>query len=362
MTRILAIARLELRRLLRSKTSFTLLLLVPALQVVLFGYAIRPQAVHVRVSIAAPTPHSAAPIIARIKLLHGLDLVGPVHVQGGATAAVASGQADIGIEVPEVRSMENMFAPYVPARMVVDASNAALTENTVARMAAIYWQVAAEQAESGAPKLVVERLYNPKARSDWTFLPALIGVTVMISMVMLGCLSVARERETGSWEVLLSLPVKRIELMLGKVLPYATLGMVQGVLVLLCGIVLFDLPTRGSVVGLILLLPLFAAAHFLIGYAVSARARTQIDALQGAVAFYLPAMLLSGFLYPFETLPGWAQRLGALFPLTHFIAASRNVLLRGRGWPSIAPDALSIILFMLGAGALALWLQSRQMD
>ncbi len=361
---IVAIVRLEFARLLRARTSFTLLLLVPALQVMLFGYAIRPQSQAIRVAIAAPSAKAAEPIIAQLRNEKDLLLLGGVRRPGQAQVEVESGNALIAIEIPETRSFANPIAPIRPLRIIIDATNAGLTEAAAARIEAAYWrdiaQIWDDSSAEQAP--VIEQRYNPQGRADWTFLPALIGVTVMISMIMLGCLSLAREREAGTWEALLALPISRGQLLSGKMLPYAVLGTLQGLLVLMAAIWVFDLPTRGPVIVLIALLPPFAAAHFLIGYLISARAATQIDALQGAVAFYLPAMLLSGFLYPFETLPKWAQTIGSLFPLTHFIAAARDILLKGYGTAAVAADIVPIIAALLVVAVACFFLQKRRLD
>jgi len=362
MKRIVAIARVETLRLLRTPAAFTLILLVPAFQVLLFGAAIRPQGGEIRVAIAAPTPAAGAQIATRLRAEAGIRLIGNVRAKGGAAAAVRAGEADIAVEIPLVRSMANPFAPNLPVRLVVDAANPALTEAGVALLYARYWQEAAGRSEVSVPPLVVERLFNPQARPDWPFLAGLIGVTMMISMVMLGCLSLAREREGGTWETLLTLPGGRLTLLLGKALPYVAIGTAQGLSVLAIGAGLFALPTRGAVLALCALLPLFAGVHFLIGYAISARAATQIAALQGAVGFYLPAMLLSGFLYPFETLPLWAQRIGLTFPLTHFVAAARDVLLRGAGARTVMLAAWPMLVALCVVGALAAWAQTRRVD
>ena len=366
---IFAIARLELARLLRARTTFTLLLLVPALQVVLFGTAIRPQSAHISVAIAAPTPQAAAAVADRLRGDTSLAVGRTGLAPGRADAAVQDGAAMVGIEVPETPSFSHPFPPRIPVRIVVDTADGMSTDGAASRIAAQYWQGVAhrdadQHNEDGprAPDLEIRRLNNPQARADWTFLPALIGVTVMISMIMLGCLSLAREREAGTWETLLSLPVGRGQMLLGKLLPYAVLGTVQGVLVLGAGVMLFGVPVRGPVWGLIALLPIFASAHFLLGYAISARAATQIEAIQGAIAFYLPAMLLSGFLYPFDGLPRWAQAIGSLFPLTHFIRASRDVLLRGRGIEELMGHALPISAFLLVIAVAGLGLQARKLD
>lgn len=364
MSVIFAIGRLELVRLMRARTSFTLLLLVPALQVALFGTAIRPQSARVTVAIASPTPQNAAALADRLHADTGLVVTRSGLPPGGAETAVRNGEAMIGIEVPETPSFSNPFPPRMAVRIVVDATDGLSTDAAAERVAAQYWREAVRSNDAGPrpPDLEIRRLYNPEGRADWTFLPALIGVTVMISMTMLGCLSLAREREAGTWESLLSLPIGRGQLLLGKLLPYAMLGMVQGVLVLGAGIMLFGLPARGPVWALIALLPVFASAHFLMGYAISARAASQIDALQGAIAFYLPAMLLSGFLYPFDALPRWAQAIGNVFPLTHFIRASRDVLLRGRGGNVLVWHALPIVGFLIVAGVAGFKLQARRLE
>lgn len=364
-----AVVRVEVARLLRTPTSFTLLLLVPALQVLLFGYAIRPDAAHVRVAVAGPVAMDVRRVADQLSRTSGLVVMLRSATPGDAARAVDRETALIGIELPAPKSFADPLAPQQPVRVVVDAANASLTGTAVARIETGYWRALAErqdEADTGAgdtgPGLRVERRYNPTARPDWTFLPALIGVTVMISMIMLGTLSLAREREGGTWEALLSLPIHPGAALAGKLLPYVVIGTLQGVLVLGIGAALFDLPMRGAVGTLVLTLPLFAAAHLALGYAMSARATTQLAALQGAVAFYLPAMLLSGFLYPFETLPGWAQAIGDIFPLTHFIRAARGALLRGDGADMVLGQALPIALFLGGALAAALLLQARRLD
>lgn len=364
MRTILAIVRLEFARLLRARTSFTLLLLAPALQVILFGCAIRPQSQAIRVVVAAPSARAAEPIIKQLRAQKNLIVVEGVRMPGEAQREVKKGHALIAIEIPVTRSFANPLGTARSTHIIIDATNSGLTEAAGARLEAAYWRDIAEAWDDSSADQApnITQLYNPQSRADWTFLPALIGVTVMISMMMLGCLSLAREREAGTWEALLALPISRGQLLLGKMLPYALLGTVQGLLVLLAAVLFFDLPTRGPIALLIIMLPPFASAHFLIGYLISARAATQIDALQGAVAFYLPAMLLSGFLYPFETLPLWAQRIGSLFPLTHFIAIARDILLKGRGASDVALHGSAIFAVLAIAVTASFLMQKRRLD
>lgn len=364
MRAILAIARIELIRLRRSRIAFTLLLVVPMLQVLLFGYAIRPNAARVTIAIAAPTAAQGELVARQLRAETGVTVLAATLKPGEAAAQVRAGKALIGIEIPEQRSFANPFAPIAPVQVVVDGTNAALTAATVPAIEAAYWRALNDRAgvTDTGPGLRIDRLHNPQGRADWTFLPALIGVTVMIAMIMLGTLSLAREREGGTWEALLILPLRPVEALLGKLLPYVVIGTVQGGLVLAVGVVLFGLPVRGSVAALLALLPLFAACHLVLGYAISARAATQLAALQGAVAFYLPAMLLSGFFYPFETLPGWAQMVGQIFPLTHFIRAAQGALLRGDGGLVVLAHGVPMLIFLAGATLAALALQARRLD
>ncbi len=360
--RLFAVAQVELLRLLRSRMTLTLLLIVPVLQVLLFGYAIRPEAASVSVAVAAPTAAAAKPLIEALKGRQDLRLDPKIYEIGGAEMAVKSGNALIGIEIPVSPSFANPFAAHLPARLIVDATNPTLTAAPVARLEGQYWKNLAERSDAAGPKLSVERLYNPTGRADWTFIPSLVGVTVMIAMIMLGSLTVSREREGGTWETLQSMPIDDAPLLLGKILPGTILGTIQGIFILLIGYGWFGLPWHNSVLILVLALPFFAAAHLLIGLAISTRAASQLAALQGAVAFYLPAMLLSGFLYPFETLPRWAQWVGSAFPLTHFIRAAHSAVLKGSEGGVVFSQVSPIVLCIFGAILLAKWGLSASSD
>lgn len=360
----LALARVEWLRLVRAPTSFTLLLLVPAFQLVLFGYAIRPDAATVSIAVAGPVAERVTDVAKRLAAHRGIDVVERSATPGRAASAVAQGRALIGIELPAPRSFADPLAQQQPVRVIADATNPPLTNGAIAAIEQDYWRALAEQADAAdtGPGLTIERRYNPDARADWTFLPALIGVTVMIAMIMLGALGLARERETGTWEALLGLPIPDGARIVGKLIPATLIGTVQGMLVLALGIGWFGVPHRGAVVALVLLLPLLAAVHAAIGQAIAMRASTQLSALQGAVAFYLPAMLLSGFLYPFETLPRWAQVIGQAFPLTHFIRAARGALLRGDDAGAVLAEGAPMLAVLVIAVAVMRLAGRSQLD
>ncbi len=353
---LLGVARLELMRLVRSPMALSLLLVVPAFQVVLFGYAIRPGEASLTLAIAAPSREEADRLAERLSGEPGLRVVAREVAPHSAGDAVRAGRALAGIDLPVVRTPDNPDAPTLPLRVTVDGSNAPLAQTAASRIETIYWKARAarDRYADMRPGLTIERIHNPQLRDSWTFLPSLSGVVVMIAALMLGCLGVAREREGGTWETLRTMPLGSLTLVLGKLAPGTVIGTLQGLAVIAIAHGLFALPLPVNMVWLgLVILPLFAAAHLAFGLAISMRARTQLAALQGAVGFYLPAMLLSGFLYPVETMPRWAQMLGSIFPLTHYVRAARLACLQSGSPTAILSAAPPIAGFLLFAIALA---------
>ncbi len=344
------VARLELLRLLRSPMALALLLVVPAFQVMLFGYAIRPSDGAITVAIAAPSHDEAERLAELLRHESNLTVSERRIAPARASDAVAAGRALVGIDLPVQRSFDNPDAPTLPIRITIDGIDAPLARSAISRITALYWQSRAERDRFAErrPGLVVVTRNNPKLRDSWTFLPALSGVVVMIATLMLGCLSIAREREGGTWETLGTMPISRLNLICGKLLPGTVIGTLQGCAVMLIAHRLFAVPLPpGSAVLMIAVLPVFAAAHLALGLAISMRAATQLSALQGAVGFYLPAMLLSGFLYPVATLPRWAQVLGSVFPLTHYVRAARLAILADRDWTAVIGNVWPIAAFLI---------------
>ena len=244
----------------------------------------------------------------------------------------------------------------------MDATDAAAVRPALAALETAYWRRLAGAASAGAPAMEVERLYNPSGRTAWTIVPGLAGVIVMISMLMLGALTLVRERERGSWETLLATPVDAADALVGKLAPYLVIGTLQAAVVIGIARILFDLPVRGDLAALLVAAPLYAAAHLALGFAFSAVAESQMQAIQGAVFFYLPSMLLSGFMFPFDGMPAWARAIGNALPLTHFVRAARGVLLRGEGAAFVAHEMWPVALFALVATGAALVAYRRRLD
>jgi ABC-2 type transport system permease protein len=208
--------------------------------------------------------------------------------------------------------------------------------------------------ESASDIAPVAWLYNPEARTSWSLTPGLVGVIVMISMLLLGALTLVREREQGTWEALLATAADGVDALLGKLAPYLIAGVAQATAVACAAHVFYHVPLAGSLATLLLAASLLAAAHLLLGFALSALAATQLQAIQSAVFFYLPSMLLSGFMFPFAGMPRWAQWLGNCLPLTHFVRIARGVMLRGDGLGALLPEFWPIALFACIATLLAL--------
>ncbi len=184
----------------------------------------------------------------------------------------------------------------------------------------------------------------------------------MITMLMLGALTLVRDREEGNWEGLLATPVTALDAMVGKLAPYVVVGVAQAAVVITLARILFDLPARGNVTILLLASAVFALAHLTLGFALSALARTQIQAIQAAVFFYLPSMLLSGFMFPFDGMPGWARTLGNALPLTHFVRSARGVLLKGYGASEVLTETWPVLIFACLAACIAVASYRRRLN
>lgn len=359
--RIAALARVETLCLLHDRRSLALIVSVPAIQVALFGGAIEFNPTHVPVAIAGDATSGTARRL--VDETHRFQVVADRLPPGQAEARLRSGGALVAIEVPPPPSEAEPDAPRRAARILADGANPQEAGPALAALEghALRDRIASLDVTGQAPPDVTW-LYNPDRSTSWTLMPALAGVIVMISTLLLGALTLVREREQGRWESLLASPATAPDLVAGKLLPYLAIAPVQASIVLAVAHWGFGVPLAGSVAALIAAVPLFALAHLLLGFAISAAAQTQVQAIQLAVFFYLPCMLLSGFMFPFAAMPGWAQAVGAALPLTHFVTAARDVLLKGAGAAEVAMAMLPVAGFALGAGILAVTLCARRLD
>jgi ABC-2 type transport system permease protein len=341
--RIVAVARAETLRLLLDRSSLGLILVVPAVQLVLFGYAVNltPKNIPLAVTRSCGSQRD--------------------HILKAATSTAAFVVVAADVNLPprdyilDKQALVAIGCEGTGLSMAADASGPSAVRSAIAVLqVALLSQLASEVIPEVAADLKVQWLYNPEGRTSWWLAPGLIGVVIMISMLMLGALTLVRDREQGSWEGLLVSPVTAFDALVGKLAPYVILAMAQAVVILVLARWLFEVPLLGSVSALVLASGVFAIAHLALGFALSAIARSQIQAVQAAVFFYLPSMLLSGFMFPFEGMPRWAQLIGEGLPLTHFLRVTRNLLLRGDAaagaemWP-IAAFAIAASVFATAA-------------
>jgi ABC-2 type transport system permease protein len=200
----------------------------------------------------------------------------------------------------------------------------------------------------------IHQRYNPEGETQLNIVPGLLGVILTMTMMLFTALAVTRELERGTMENLLSMPIRPVEIMLGKILPFVLVGFLQMAIILLAARFLFDVPVVGSVGLLVVLTTLFAAANLAVGYTFSTIARNQLQAVQMTFMFFLPSILLSGFMFPFRGMPQWAQVIGEVLPLTHFVRIARGVMLKGNTLADMQTDVAALAVFMLAAMGLAL--------
>lgn len=338
---ILAIVLKEVRQMRRDRMTLAMMIGIPTLQLVLFGFAINLDVRNLPAAVAdmANTAGSRA-------LVEDLYAAGVVRRAAEARtpqeirSLLDRGAIKIGVVVPpdfERRRLDGRDAVQV----IVDGSD--LTVQSAAR------QLTAlpldGRAASSASPIVMLPLYNPERRSAVNVVPGLIGVILTMTMVMFTAMAIVRERERGNLELLITTPVSSAELMIGKVLPYVAVGLIQTTVVLLLGIGVFAVPVRGHLIDVYAAAMLLIVANLALGLLVSTRAQTQFQAMQMAFFLFLPSILLSGFMFPFDGMPVAAQWIAEVLPLTHFVRLIRGVMLRGASLPSLWPDALALVVF-----------------
>lgn len=337
--RLWAVVLKELRQLVRDRLTLGMMIGIPAIQLVLFGYAINldVRGIHAATADLADTAASRA-------------LVADMHATGVITAtrsaptpqqlaeAIRSGEVSLGIVIPA--DFERRRATGKPvAQVVLDGSDA-----TVQQAARQLLQVPVD-GRAPAPRIELLPLYNPERRSAFNIVPGLIGVILTLTMVLFTAVALVRERERGNLELLITTPISRLELMTGKVLPYVGIGLVQTTLVLLLGMGLFSVPVRGSLLDVYLAAGLLIGANLALGLLISTRAATQFQAMQMTFFVFLPSLLLSGFMFPFAGMPAPAQWLAEVLPLTHFVRLIRGIMLRGAGIGEMLPEVLALVAF-----------------
>jgi ABC-2 type transport system permease protein len=356
----------------RDRITFAMMLGVPLMQLVLFGYAINndPKSLPAAL-VATSNDHYTRAMVSALQMTGYYRFDHVVQSEAEAEALMANGTVSFLVTIPAdfARRVESGNNPQIlieaDATDPAVASGAISTLGTVAQTALLREQgKQAEAAEAAKSQLdvVVHRRYNPEGISQYNIVPGLLGVILQMTMVMMTSIALTREIERGTMENLLAMPASPFEIMLGKVLPYLVVGAVQVIVVLVASKLLFSIPFQGSLPLLLTAILIFVLALVLLGYTISTIARTQMQALQLTFFFFLPSIMLSGFMFPFRGMPGWAQALGELFPLTHFIRAIRAVMLKGADLGAISRELLVLAAFVAAYALVALLRFRRTLD
>jgi ABC-2 type transport system permease protein len=380
--RVLAMARKELRQLGRDRLTLLMIAGIPSLQLVLFGYAINLDVRGVPTALLDRSrTQLSRTLVGELEATQTFRVTEGVSDEREAISLLDRAQVGAAIVIPSDLDQRLQRGRGAEVSILADGTNptvaSAVTgsaEGLSHELALRYQPVAAgEQAGAlRAPPLGRERFgptrdlvrdasfrvavipfYNPERRTAVFIVPGLVGVILTMTMMLMTALAVVRERERGTFEFLIATPVRRSEVMVGKILPYLLVGHVQVALILLLGWWLFDVPIRGSLLDLAAGSAVFIAAMLAMGLVISAAAGTQFQAMQMSFFFFLPSMLLSGFMFPFESMPQPAQWIGQVLPLTHFLRIVRGVLVKGAPIQIFSGELLAIGAFLLAAMAAA---------
>jgi ABC-2 type transport system permease protein len=356
-SRWLGIVGKEFIQLKRDRLTFGMIVGIPIIQLVLFGFAINSDPKHLpTAALIADRSEFSRSILAGLRNSEYFAFIGEARDEADAERMLATGEAQFVVTIPADFS-KRLVRGERPALLVeADATDPSATGNAIAAINQLATTVLAREltgplaplaATPGAFEVRIHPRYNPEAVTQYNIVPGLLGVILTMTMVMMTGLAITRERERGTMENLLATPATPLEVMTGKIVPYIMIGLVQVTLVLTLAQWLFHVPMLGRYDILYLSVLLFIAANLMLGLTFSALAQNQLQAVQMTFFFFLPSMLLSGFMFPFRGMPDWAQTIGQALPLTHFLRIVRGVLLKGNGWSEIVPEAWPIALFML---------------
>ena len=363
-SRFWAVLSKEFIQMRRDRLTFAMMVGIPLLQLILFGFAINSDPKNLPTAVlSADNTEFSRSIVRGMENSGYFRVVREIATEAQAERMLAVGAVQFVVTIPEDFSRKLQRGEKPVLLVEADATDPAATSNAISALANLNQSVLNRDLQGSFGYLQntpppfevrIHRRYNAEGVTQYNIVPGLIGVILTMTMVMMTAVAVTREHERGTMENLLATPVRPVEVMIGKILPYIIVGYIQVTLILLAAKLLFAVPMLGSLVLLSLALIVFMAANLSVGFTFSTIARNQMQAMQMTFFFFLPSLLLSGFMFPFRGMPGWAQALGEMFPLTHFLRIVRGILLKGNEIPEILPNIWPIGLFLLIAAVIAL--------
>ncbi len=362
--RVLAVVIKEFQQMMRDRLTFAMAIGVPIMQLVLFGYAINNDPKGLPTALVAydqgPLARSLVAAVQNTGYFHVTHLSAS-ETEGDRLLALGTVQFMLVIPPDFSRSVVRGEKPAI--LVAVDATDPSAGSNAIAALASVAplalahdltGPLASLRPDEAPFELRIHRRYNPEGLTRYNIVPGLIGTILTMTMVMLTSLAMTRERERGTMENLLATPVRPMEVMVGKIAPYIIVGYIQLAVIVIASVALFQVPIVGSFALLMAAIGLFMLANLGVGFTFSTLAKNQLQAMQMTFFFFLPSMLLSGFMFPYRGMPQWAQWLGEVLPLTHFLRVVRAVMLKGSGATEVMADIWPMALFLLVAGTVAL--------
>ena len=358
----------EFIQLRRDRVSFAMIVMIPVMQLLLFGYAINTTPRNLPTAVLLQEDSDLArSILKALQNTAYFHFTREVHDVAEFDNLLLSGKVLFGVEIP--RGFERAVRRGDdPALLVAaDATDPIAASSALSALGILVQTALQHDLYTGDPpqmpfEIRIHARYNPAASSRLNIVPGLVGTILTMTMLIFTALSVTREIERGTMESLLSMPIKPVEIMLGKILPYVLVGFVQATLIISIGVFLFGVPLLGSLLMLALLSTLFITSNLSIGYTFSTIVQNQLQAMQLSMMFFLPSILLSGFMFPFMGMPVWAQYVGECLPLTHYLRIVRAIMLKGATLPNLEYDTVALAALMLFAMTVAVTRFRRTLD
>ena len=354
--RLGAVLAKEFVQMRRDRITFAMMLVVPIIQLLLFGFAINndPKGLPAAILALGQDRYTRA-VVSALEVSNYYRFGERPQSAAEAESLMARGAISFLVTIPSDFGNRVERADQPRILVEADATDPAASSGAVSALSSIAGrallraqgrEATAEEAATEAVSFVIHRRYNPEGITQYNIVPGLLGVILQMTMVMMTAMALTREIERGTMENLLAMPATASEIMLGKILPYLAVGAVQVVIVLSAAKLLFGVPFLGGLGLLLGSVLIFVLALVLLGYTISTMARTQLQAMQLTFFFFLPSLLLSGFMFPFAGMPGWAQTLGELFPLTHFLRIIRAIMLKGADLGDVGSEVLYLAAFV----------------
>lgn len=353
--RLNAILVKEFIQMRRDRLTFAMMIGIPLLQLILFGYAINSDPRHLPTAVlVADSGPQGRTLLQAIRNSTYFDFIRQISTEAAANDALARGEVQFVVNIPENFSRDLLRGDRPALLVEADATDPAATGNAIGALDTLLNRALQDElkgslaflsAADSPVELRVHAHYNPEALTQYNIVPGLMGVVLTMTMIMITGLAITRERERGTMENLLSMPTRPLEVLVGKIVPYMLVGYIQVGVILVAARFLFQVPMVGSLSLLLIAAFAFITANLAMGITFSSLASNQLQAMQMAFFFFLPSILLSGFMFPFRGMPYWAQVIGECLPLTHFLRIVRGILLKGNGFEEIMIQLSEILLF-----------------